>query len=472
MRRYCFAQLRISPIGLAKPFLILAFVSTFGIVASTVHAAANPLSIPIQLTHSLNYATAAAPDGKRLVTISVIANRGQIFVMNVDGSNPVQITHDLVDYDDPQWSPDGKKIIATAVTKDQERICIMNPDGSGMQTLTPPDIRAIHGSWSSDSKLVIFCADDDVQPPKKNDTKIYTIDVETKALKTVISGGVNTYPSFSPDTKKIAFRKIFGDMNSEVFVANNDGTNSRVEELYRTFQKFPNISAKCANESIGQSFDAEYEALPKEIYEETYYQCRLNDVAVSSFIEHRARLAILKNAIDYILYRNAGDESKTLAIESIKVLGKNLQWSHMNFLPKAFRDGLDEIAKEPYFHRYPVFWQWFLWFFGGFILTDLRDKEYELFARYTGVPPNEIPNALAAYEKLFPMPSGWFMDLGARSKTEQIKMMSVPFMGVGANVRRLAYAESNDFEKIPTGGQFTIKDLKTWNNTTVELLRS
>ncbi len=147
--------------------------------------------------------------------------------MNVDGSNPVQITHDLVDYDDPQWSPDGKKIIATAVTKDHERICIMNPDGSGMQTLTPPDIRAIHGSWSSDSKLVIFCADDDVQPPKKNDTKIYTIDVETKALKTVISGGVNTYPSFSPDTKKIAFRKIIGDMNSEVFVANNDGTNSR-----------------------------------------------------------------------------------------------------------------------------------------------------------------------------------------------------------------------------------------------------
>jgi TolB protein len=227
MRRHCFAQLRISPIGLAKPFLILASISTFGIVASTVHAAANPISIPIQLTHSLNYATAAAPDGKRLVTISVIANTGQIFVINVDGSNPVQITHDLVDYDDPQWSPDGKKIIATAVTKDQERICIMNPDGSGMQTLTPPDIRAIHGSWSSDSKLVIFCADDDVQPPKKNDTKIYTIDVETKALKTVISGGVNTYPSFSPDTKKIAFRKIIGDMNSEVFVANNDGTNSR-----------------------------------------------------------------------------------------------------------------------------------------------------------------------------------------------------------------------------------------------------
>src|SRR5713101_639403 len=227
MRRYCFAQLHISPMGPAQPFLLLAFVSTFGIVASTVHPAVNPLSIPTQLTHSLNYATAPAPDGKRLVTISVIANKGQIFVMNVDGSHPVQITHDTVDYDDPEWSPDGKKIIATATINEQERIYIMNPDGSGLQPLTPPDIRAIHGSWSSDSKQVIFCADDDVQPPKNNDTKIYSIDVETKLVKTLISGGVNTYPCWSPDMKRIPFRKIIGDMNSEIFVTNSDGTNLR-----------------------------------------------------------------------------------------------------------------------------------------------------------------------------------------------------------------------------------------------------
>jgi TolB protein len=66
-----------------------------------------------------------------------------------------------------------------------------------------------------------------VHPPKKNDTKIYSIDVESGQVKTLISGGVNTYPSWSPDMKKIAFRKIIGDMNSEVFVANSDGTNAR-----------------------------------------------------------------------------------------------------------------------------------------------------------------------------------------------------------------------------------------------------
>ncbi len=267
-----------------------------------------------------------------------------------------------------------------------------------------------------------------------------------------------------------ALAEYFFLINSRTFFTEN--IVLRVEQLYKTFQEFPNISAKCANESMGKPFDAEYEALPKEVFAETYYECRLNDVAISCFIEHRARLAILKNAIDYIIYRNAGDKSKTVAVESITMSGKTWEWSHMNFLPKAFRDGLDEIAKEPYFHCYPVFWQWFLWFFGGFILTDLREKEYELFARYTGVPSKEIPNAIQAYEKLFPMDKGWFTDLGPNSKIEKIKMMSVPFMGIGANVRRFAYAKSEDFEKIPTGGQFTIKDLKTWNNTTVELLSS
>jgi hypothetical protein len=267
-----------------------------------------------------------------------------------------------------------------------------------------------------------------------------------------------------------ALADYFFRVNSKTFFTEN--IIQCVEELYESFQKFPNVSAKCANEAIGNPFDADYEALPKEIFEETYYKCRLNDMAVSCFVEHRARLAILKNAIDYIIYRKAGDESKTTATDHMKILDKEYHWSRMDFLPKAFRDGLVEIAKEPYFHRYPVFWQWFLWFFGGFIMTDLREKEYELFARYTGVPPSEIPNAFGAYAKLFPMERGWFIDPGSRSRVEQIKMMSVPFMGVGANVRRLAYGGSQGFDGIPTGGQFTIKDLWAWNNVTVELLRS
>jgi TolB protein len=43
----------------------------------------------------------------------------------------------------------------------------------------------------------------------------------------LITGGINTYGSWSPDMKHIAFRKIIGDENSEVFVADGDGSDPR-----------------------------------------------------------------------------------------------------------------------------------------------------------------------------------------------------------------------------------------------------
>jgi Tol biopolymer transport system component len=49
----------------------------------------------------------------------------------------------------------------------------------------------------------------------------------TKKITPLITGGINTYGSWSPDMKHIALRKIIGDENSEVFVADGDGSNLR-----------------------------------------------------------------------------------------------------------------------------------------------------------------------------------------------------------------------------------------------------
>jgi TolB protein len=209
-------------------------ISTVGclVAASTSilmdgNALAAPLTLPYQLTHTLNYAAAPSPDGKQLVTITVIAGKGQIFIMNVNGSGLKQITHDEVDYDDPIFSPDGNWILVTGVSDAHERIYLMHPDGTGVEPLTPEEIHAIHGTWSPDNEQVIFCADDDLKPPQKNEARVFSIDLKTRRMTTLITGGINTYPSFSPDMKHIVWRKIVGDMNSEVFVANADGSNPR-----------------------------------------------------------------------------------------------------------------------------------------------------------------------------------------------------------------------------------------------------
>ncbi|HEX4696770.1 MAG TPA: hypothetical protein VH254_03780 [Candidatus Udaeobacter sp.] len=186
-----------------------------------------PLSIPIQITHAQNLDPSPSPDGKRLVFISVISGKEQLFTMNVDGSNLLQLTRDDLNHEDPAWSPDGTRIAFVLVAGGHNRIAVMRSDGSNVELLTPSNQNTIHPNWSSDSKRIIYCTNDDLQPPKKNTAEIYSIELPTKKLTPLITGGVNTYGSWSPDMRRIVFRKIIGEENSEVFLANGDGSNPR-----------------------------------------------------------------------------------------------------------------------------------------------------------------------------------------------------------------------------------------------------
>jgi TolB protein len=185
------------------------------------------ISIPIQITHAQNFDPAPSPDGKKLVFISMLSGREQLFTMDADGKNISQLTRDDADHEDPAWSPDGKKIAFVMITKERTSIAVMNADGSNIDLLTPKEHNTIHPNWSADSKQVIYCTNDDLAPPKKNEAQINAVDLATKKITSLITGGINTYGSWSPDMKQIAFRKIIGEGNSEVFVANADGSNPR-----------------------------------------------------------------------------------------------------------------------------------------------------------------------------------------------------------------------------------------------------
>src|SRR5262249_44839566 len=138
-----------------------------------------------------------------------------------------QLTTDAADHEDPAWSPDGKHVAFVLIKGGREQIQIMNPDGSGVEPLTPPEVKTIHPDWSSDSRSIAYCTDDDLAPPKKNAAEIDSIELATRKITRLISGGVNTYPVWSPDGKRIAFRRMLGETNSEVFVANADGSDAR-----------------------------------------------------------------------------------------------------------------------------------------------------------------------------------------------------------------------------------------------------
>lgn len=186
-----------------------------------------PISVAYQFTHSVNDSPSLSPDGKEFVYISVVAGKEQLFRMGIDGKNPRQLTHDAADHEDPAWSPDGHRIAFVLIKDGLEQIYLMNADGSGTEPLTPEGVKTIHPNWSPDSRSVVYCTDDDLQPPKKNTSEIYSIELASRHITKLIAGGVNTYPAWSPDGKKLAFRRMLGENNSEVFIANGDGSDAR-----------------------------------------------------------------------------------------------------------------------------------------------------------------------------------------------------------------------------------------------------
>ena len=213
---------------LHRSVALFACLAIGGLAAT--RAAAQPASLfsqARQVTASITADPSLSPDGKRMVYLTVVAGVEQLFTSDIDGRNVRQLTSEPFDHEDPAWSHDGRKIAFVSEANGGQVISMMNPDGTGVEALSPATVHAIHPSWTPDSASVLYCTTDDLDPPRKNESDIYRVEVSTRSVTRLITGGINTYPIMSPNGRRIAFRKILDGSNSEVFVADADGSNLR-----------------------------------------------------------------------------------------------------------------------------------------------------------------------------------------------------------------------------------------------------
>ncbi|HJW90683.1 MAG TPA: hypothetical protein VJ436_08590 [Anaerolineales bacterium] len=90
-----------------------------------------------------------SPDSQRLaIVIPGVDERGDIAIINLDGSGLTNLTNSPGQDWDPAWSPDGQRIaFMSAVPGGDFDIYSLNVDGSGMLALTDNTVNDHMPAW-------------------------------------------------------------------------------------------------------------------------------------------------------------------------------------------------------------------------------------------------------------------------------------------------------------------------------------
>jgi Tol biopolymer transport system component len=153
---------------------------------------------PVQLTSTdgpaRNIQPAWSSDGTKIAFVSTQAGTGQdLWVMDADGSDPINLTNvpDFnTNYWHPTWSPDGTKLAFTKSSRawngetwvDQNDIWMSNPDGSGAVNLTDSPESEYTPSFSPDGSKLSFVRQYMVDGEWRTD--VFVMDLTAQSAKT------------------------------------------------------------------------------------------------------------------------------------------------------------------------------------------------------------------------------------------------------------------------------------------------
>jgi TolB protein len=191
-------------------------------------------SDPRQLTHNTTFDLGAvwSPNGKTVAFYGAQFDPAtdkqvgppHVYLINADGSDQRLLT----DGRWPSFSPDGKKIVFDSGGP-KSNIFVINTDGTGRHQLTfDKAARTIRPDWSPNGQQIAFSSQRD------GHDEIYVMNAadvsdQTRLTNTDISVS-NIAPAWSPNGKQILFQSnrdlnADGTPNEEIYVMNADGSD-------------------------------------------------------------------------------------------------------------------------------------------------------------------------------------------------------------------------------------------------------
>jgi len=171
------------------------FLSSF-IVFNLILASCKNDAIEVTVSEGTNMAAALSPD-KTTLAISL---QGTIWTIPVEGGKAKNVTDEMGDSQEPDWSPDGEKIVFHSYRDGTYHIWTINKDGSNLTQLTSGISDNREPDWSPDGKSIVFSSD------RTGNYDIWQIDLSSKELKQLTSDQANdSNPAYSNSGTKIAF---------------------------------------------------------------------------------------------------------------------------------------------------------------------------------------------------------------------------------------------------------------------------
>ena len=175
---------------------------------------------------------AKAPATAKIVFSSNRDGNWDIWTMNPDGSEPVNLTRDASADFSPVWAPTGEQILFVSFRKGGESLYLMDADGDNIQRVLDNWHSRSSATWSPDGKRIASVSD----------AVLYIATIDGKSVEPVAQTGFGSVgdPAWSPNGKEIAFINYKPKQGYELRLLNVQTRTQKV--LLGELEKYPHKS--------------------------------------------------------------------------------------------------------------------------------------------------------------------------------------------------------------------------------------